>query len=53
MVGVLSPEFGVDIVMGAGVSATSKSPEAAASVVKYLTSPAAAPLIKKRGMEPG
>jgi ABC-type glycerol-3-phosphate transport system substrate-binding protein len=50
---VLSPQFGVDIVMAAGVSATSAAPDAAASVVKYLTSPAGASLIKKRGMEPG
>ena len=53
VVGILSKEFGVDIVMGTGVAAGAKQPEAAATLVKFLTSPAAAPMIKKRGMEPG
>jgi molybdate transport system substrate-binding protein len=53
VVGVLSPEFGVDIVMGAAASANAKEPDAAAALVKYLASPEAAPMIKKRGMEPG
>jgi molybdate transport system substrate-binding protein len=53
VVGLLSKEFGVDIVMGTGIAAGAKQPEAAATLVKFLTSPAAAPMIKKRGMEPG
>ena len=53
VVGILSKEFGVDIVMGTGVAAGAKQPEAAATLVKFLTSPAAAPMINKRGMEPG
>lgn len=53
IVGILPEEFGVDIVMRAGVVAGSKQPGAAAVFVKFLTSPAAAPAIKARGMEPG
>ena len=53
VVGLLSAEFGVDIVMGAGLAAGANEPAAAADLVKFLSSPTAAPVIKARGMEPG
>jgi molybdate transport system substrate-binding protein len=53
LVGTLPAEFGVDIVMSAGVVAGSKQPEAAAVFVKFLTSSQAASTIRARGMQPG
>jgi molybdate transport system substrate-binding protein len=53
VVGTLPKEANVDIVMAAGIASSSTQPEAAAALVKFLTSPAAAPMIKARGMEPG
>lgn len=53
IVGKLPDEAKVDIVMAAGVTANSAQPDAAAALVKFLTSPAAAAAIKKHGMEPG
>jgi len=35
------------------VSAASKNPAAAAALVKFLTAPAAAAVIRAKGMEPG
>lgn len=37
----------------AGVPTTSLAPEAAKALMKFLTAPEAAPIIKKSGMEPG
>ena len=37
----------------AGVAAGAKEPEAAAALIKFLSAPAAAPTIKKTGLEPG
>jgi molybdate transport system substrate-binding protein len=34
-------------------SATSKAPEAARALLKFLTGPTAIPVIKAQGMEPG
>ncbi|MEI9803293.1 MAG: substrate-binding domain-containing protein [Pseudolabrys sp.] len=53
VVGTLPKEANVDIVLAAGVPSGSAQPEAAAAFIKFLTSPAAAPTIKARGMEPG
>jgi molybdate transport system substrate-binding protein len=53
VVGTLPKEANVDIVMAAGVASGSTQPDAAAALIKFLTSPAAAPVIKARGMEPG
>ena len=39
------------IVMVGGVNATSKQAGASRALVKYLTSPAALPVIKAKGME--
>ncbi len=53
VVGVLPSEFGVDIVMSAGLVADAKQADAAAAFVKFLSSPTAAPVIKAHGMQPG
>ena len=53
VVGTLPREADVDIVMAAGVTSNSAQPDAAAALVKFLSSPAAASVIKARGMEPG
>jgi molybdate transport system substrate-binding protein len=53
VVGKLPKEADVDIVMTAGVVNDSTQPAAAAGLVKFLASPAAAGAIKKHGMEPG
>ena len=37
----------------AALHSTAKTPDAAAALVKYLSAPAAAPIIKKTGMDPG
>ena len=60
----LLPVAGIDIlgplpadiqqftVFSAGVSAGAKAPDAAKELVKFLTAPGTAPLIRKKGMEP-
>lgn len=53
VVGTLPKEADVDIVMAVGVTGASAQPEAAAALVKFLASPAAAAVIKAQGMEPG
>jgi molybdate transport system substrate-binding protein len=40
-------------VFSAGIHGGAKEPEAAKSLVKFLTAPAAAPVFKKHGLEPG
>jgi hypothetical protein len=40
-------------VFDAGVSATSQAPAAARTLIDMLTGPAAAPVIRRQGMEPG
>jgi len=40
-------------VFSAGIHSGAKQPEAAKALVKFLTAPAAVPVIKKHGMEPG
>jgi molybdate transport system substrate-binding protein len=39
-------------VFSAGLSAASKDSEAVKALIKFLTSPAAAPVIKAKGLEP-
>jgi molybdate transport system substrate-binding protein len=63
-INVILPVVGVDYVgplpgdlqdyveFAAGVLAVSKEPEAARALVKFMSAPEAAPLIKKSGMEP-
>jgi molybdate transport system substrate-binding protein len=51
-VGPLPTELQDYVVFSAGVLAVSKQPEAATALVKFMSAPEAAPLIRKSGMEP-
>jgi len=51
--GPIPTEFQVYLPLAAGVSSNAKQPDAANILIKYLTSPEAAPVIKAKGMEPG
>jgi molybdate transport system substrate-binding protein len=53
LAGPLPPEIQVYTVFEAIVSANSKAPDAARALIKFLTGPAANPVIKAQGMEPG
>ena len=50
-VGLLPAELQNWFVNTAGVSATAKQPEAARALIKHLTTPGAAAVIKAKGME--
>ena len=52
-VGSFPPELQTYVVFTAAVSATAKEPEAAKALIRFLTAPAAVPVIKAKGMEPG
>jgi molybdate transport system substrate-binding protein len=39
-------------VFSAGIAAVAKEPEAAKALIKFLSAPEAAPLIKRTGMDP-
>ena len=52
IVGPLPAEVQKITVFSAGVSATSKEPDAAKSLIKFLASPQAAPVLIKSGLEP-
>jgi len=52
LVGPLPPELQSHSVFVAGVSAAAKDAEAATALVKFLTTPAALAVFKKRGVEP-
>ena len=51
-VGPLPPELQDYVVFSAGVLAVSKQRDAATAMVKFMSAPEAAPLIRKSGMEP-
>ena len=51
--GPLSPDIQQITVFSSGIHAGAKAPGAAKALVKFLTSPAAVPIIKKNGLEPG
>ena len=53
LVGPLPPEIQFYTVFVGGVSANSKAPDAARALLRFLTSPTAAPVVKSQGMEPG
>ena len=53
IVGALPKELQTDIVVSAGLVVGSKEPDAATAFIKFLSSPPATAIIKKRGMEPG
>jgi molybdate transport system substrate-binding protein len=52
LVGPLPPELQYDIQFAAGVSATSKAPDAARELVNFFFSPPAIAVIKSQGMVP-
>jgi len=52
IVGPLPPDVQRITTFSAGLHARAKEPDAAKALVKFLTAPAAAPVIQKRGMEP-
>ena len=52
-VGGFPAELQAYIVFTAAVSATAKQPEAAKALIQFLTAPAALPVIKAKGLEPG
>jgi molybdate transport system substrate-binding protein len=52
LVGPLPPDIQYHITFAAGVSATSKAPDAARALIEFLTGPAVAPVIREQGMEP-
>ena len=51
-IGVLPPEVQRVTVFSAGISTTAREPEAARALIRYFTSPAAAPIISNSGLEP-
>jgi molybdate transport system substrate-binding protein len=52
LVGPFPPELQHYNVSTAGIATTTAQPEAARALIKFLTSPAAIPVIKAKGMEP-
>ena len=52
-VGPLPADIQNVTVFSSGIAAGAKEADAAKALVKFLTSPAAAPAFKKQGMEPG
>jgi molybdate transport system substrate-binding protein len=53
LVGPLPPEIQSSYAFSGAVSATAKAPDAAKELIKFLTGPAAIPVIRSQGMEPG
>lgn len=53
LVGPLPGEYASVTVFSAGVGAGTKAPEAAKSLIQFLTGPTAAPVFKSKGFEPG
>jgi molybdate transport system substrate-binding protein len=51
LVGTLPPEIQLMTVFSGGIHAAAKQPEAGKALLKFLTSPAAASVVKKTGME--
>jgi molybdate transport system substrate-binding protein len=52
-VGSFPPELQTYIVFTAAVGAAAREPDAARALIRFLTSPAAEPVIKAKGLEPG
>ena len=52
LVGPIPAELQRYIQFAAGVSAGTKEPQAAAALIKFVTAPAAAPILKAKAMEP-
>ena len=51
VVGPLPGDLYYEIVLTGGLSSGAKEPDAATALMKFLSSPAAAPVLKKKGME--
>jgi molybdate transport system substrate-binding protein len=52
LVGMLPTELQTYVAFTAGVSAAAKEPQAAKSLIQFLTAPAAMPVMKAKGLEP-
>ena len=52
-IGPLPPDVQHVTVFAGGIHVGAKAPDAAKALIKFITSPAAVPIIKKSGMEPG
>jgi len=52
VIGPLPPDIQQVTVFSAGLHASARAPDAARALVKFLKAPAAAPVIRKKGMEP-
>jgi molybdate transport system substrate-binding protein len=52
-IGPLPPDIQQITVFASGIHTGATQADAAKALVKFLTSPQAAPVIKKKGMEPG
>ena len=52
LVGPLPPDVQEITIFSAGLHARAPHPDAARALIKHLTAPAAAPVIRKKGMEP-
>jgi molybdate transport system substrate-binding protein len=53
LVGPLPADIQVNTVFAVGISTAAKNADGAAALIKFLTSPSAAAVIKAKGMEPG
>jgi molybdate transport system substrate-binding protein len=53
LVGPLPGEFASTTAFAAGIGVSSKAPEAAKSLIQFLTGPVAVPVLKSKGFEPG
>jgi molybdate transport system substrate-binding protein len=53
LVGPLPAELGSVTVFSAGIGAGTHAPDGAKSLIQFLTGPAAAPVFKSQGLEPG
>lgn len=53
LAGPLPPELQFYILYSAGILSAAREPELAKELIKFLSSPAALPVIKSNGMEPG
>ena len=53
MLGPLPGEFASTTLFTAGIGASTKVPEAAKSLIQFLTGPVAAPVFGAKGFQPG
>lgn len=53
LVGMVPTDYRSYLVLSGGVSTASKHPDAAKALIKFLTAPAAQPVLREKGMEPG